>query len=193
MMEIVTSIAKWLVFDSIIGILIVAAAVYFVAAGIKRFVTKFPNPGVLAALVFFAGIFTVPSVPRYQFEKEALSQIEGKEWIGVINKTNWGSLMEPLTWFRAPVGSIFMVMPNSPIEEDRYREILLRYKKEPRIRISDTDCQERTIMYSEPDNEGVYRHTSEKAQPMTKQEINIYCEHDWSKEKEALRAEALKE
>jgi len=119
MKEIVASIAKWLFFDSIIGILVIAAAVYFVATGIKRFIDNFPNPGVLAALVFIAGIFTLPSIPRYQFEKEALSQTDGKEWIRIINKTNLGSLIEPLTWFRAPVGSILMVMKNDPIEENR--------------------------------------------------------------------------
>ena len=193
MKEIVASIAKWLFFDSIIGILVIAAAVYFVATGIKRFIDNFPNPGVLAALVFIAGIFTLPSIPRYQFEKEALSQTDGKEWIRIINKTNLGSLIEPLTWFRAPVGSIFMVMPNDPIEENRYREVLLRYKEEPRIWMADPNCQERTIMRAEPDSKGIFRYISAKPEPMTEQEINIYCEHDWSKETEALRVEALKE
>ena len=191
-MEIITSIAKWLFIESIYGIAVIAAAVYFITFGIKKIIPETPNPGVLAGIAFVIALFTLPSLPRYQFESDSLSQIEGKEWIRVINKTKWGSITEPLTWFHAPVGSIFMVMPNSPIEGG-YREVLLRYEEKPRITMSDPDCTEKTILYSEPDGEGVFRYKTRTAQPMNKQEYSIYCEYDWSKEKEALRAEALKQ
>lgn len=191
-MEIITSITKWLFLESIYGIAVIAAAVYFVAFGINKVIPKSPRPDVLAALAFFIALFTLPSLPRYKFESESLSQIEGKEWIRVIDKTKWGSLTEPLTWFNAPVGSIFMVMPSSPIEGG-FRDVLLRYEEEPRITMSDPDCSDKTILYSEPDSEGVFRYTSRTAQPMNEQEFSIYCEYGWSKEKEALRAEALKQ
>jgi len=191
-MEIITSITKRLFLGSIYGIAVIAAAAYFIAFGIRKIFPKSPNPGVLAAFAFFIALLTLPSLPRYQFEHKSLAQIEGKKWIRVINKTNWGSFTEPLTWFRAPVGSIFMVMPNSPIEGG-YREVFLRYKEEPRIRISEPDCSEKTILYSEPDSEGVFRYTSRSAQPMDEQEYSIYCEYNWSKEEEAFRAEALKQ
>lgn len=191
-MDIIVSIAKWLFLESIYGIAVIAAVVYFMAVGIRKIIPKSPNPGVIAALAFIAVLFTLPSLPRYQFESESLAQIEGKEWIRVINKTNWGSITEPLTWFRSPIGSIFMVMPNSPIEGG-YREVLLRYEEKLRIKMSDPDCSEKTILYSEPDGEGVFRNTSRTSQPMNTQEFNIYCEYDWSKEKEALRVEALKQ
>ncbi|MFQ5674189.1 MAG: hypothetical protein ACE5G9_13990 [Nitrospinales bacterium] len=131
-------------------------------------------------------------MPRYQFEKESLSKIEEKEWIRVINKTNWGSITEPLTWFYAPVGSIFIVMPNGPVEGG-FREILMRYGEDSRVTMSEADGTNHTILYSEPDHEGVFGYTSEKAQAMNEQEISIYCEYDWSKEKEALRAEMLRQ
>ncbi len=191
-MEILTSIVKWLFLDSIYGIAVIAAFVYFVAFGINKIITKGPNPGVLAGLAFLIALFTLPSLPRYQFETESLSQIEGKEWIRVINKTQWGSLTEPLTWFNAPIDSIFMVMPNSPIEGG-FREVLIRYEEEPRITMSDPDCSDKTIHYSEPDSEGVFRYTSRTSQAMNEQEIAIYCEYDWSKENEVRRAEALKQ
>lgn len=191
-MDILVSITKWLFLESIYGIAVIAAVVYFIAVGIKKIIPKSPNPGAIAALAFIAALFTLPSLPRYQFENESLAQIEGKEWIRVINKTNWGSFSEPLTWFRPPIGSIFMVMPNSPIEGG-YREVLLRYEEKLRIKMSDPDCSEKTILYSEPDGEGVFRNTSRTSQPMNTQEFNIYCEYDWSKEKEALRVEALKQ
>lgn len=162
-MEIITSIEKWLFVESIYGIVVIAAAVYFIALGIKKIIPKSPNPGVLAAIAFVIALFTLPSLPRYQFESEALSQIEGKEWIRIINKTKWGSLTEPLTWFHAPVGSIFMVMPNSPIEGG-YREVLLRYEEKPRITMSDPDCSEKTIHYSEPNSEGVFRYKTSSDQ-----------------------------
>ena len=85
-----------------------------------------------------------------------------------------------------------MVMPNSPIEGG-FREILLRYEEDPRITMSDPDCSDKKIFYSEPDSEGVFRYTSKIPQVMNEQEIAIYCDYDWSKEKEALRAEALKQ
>jgi hypothetical protein len=59
--------------------------------------------------------------------------------------------------------------------------------------MSDPDCSEKTILYSEPDSEGVFRYTSKTAQPMSTQEFSIYCEYDWTKENEALMAEALKQ
>ncbi len=112
----------------------------------------------IAVPIFLICLFTLPSIPRYQFEREALSKIEGKDWIRVIDKTKWGSLTEPLTFIKAPVGSIFIVMPNSPIEGG-FREVLMRYKEKPRVRMSDPDCTDHTILYSEPDSNGVFRYT----------------------------------
>lgn len=94
-MEIITSIAKWLFLESIYGIAVIAVVVYFIAVGIKKVIPKSPNPVAVAALAFVAALFTLPSLPRYQFERESLAQIEGKEWIRVISKTNWGSIAEP--------------------------------------------------------------------------------------------------
>ncbi len=184
-MENIISIAKWLFLESIYGIAVITVVIYFLAIGIKKVIPNSPNPAVAGAFVFVATLFTLPSIPRYQFEDESLSKIQEKDWIRVINKTKWGSITEPLTWFRAPIGSIFIVMPNSPMEGG-YREVLLRYEEEPRVTMSDPDCTDNTILYSEPDKQGVFRYTSVEAQPMTEQEVSIYCEYDWSKEKEAL-------
>lgn len=191
-MEAISSIAKWLFLGSIYGIAIIAGSVYFIALAVKKIVPKLPNPIVIAVLVFFVALFILPSIPRYQFEKSSLSQIEGKEWIRIINKTKWGSITEPLTWFHAPVGSIFIVMPNSPIEGG-YREVLMRYEEKPRTRIAEPNCNDQTILYSEPDGQGVFRYSSRKAYPMSEKELSIYCEYDWTKEKEALRNEMLKQ
>lgn len=189
-MEIIESIISWLFLETIYGIGVIAGVVYLLFSGIKKVLPKSPNPAALAALAFFVALFTVPSIPRYQFESESLSQLEGKNWIRVINMTKWGSVTEPLTWFSAPIGSIFMVMPNSPIEGG-YREVLLRYDEEPEISMSNPDCKDKSISYAKPDSEGVFRYTSASAQPMNEQEISIYCDYDWSKEIEALRTAML--
>jgi hypothetical protein len=39
-MEIITSLAKWLFLESIYGIAVIAAAVYFLAVGIKKIIPQ---------------------------------------------------------------------------------------------------------------------------------------------------------
>lgn len=185
-------IIKWLFFDTIYGIIAVAATVYFLAKVAKKTIPVIPNPAIIAVPIFIIGIFTLPSIPRYQFEREALSKIEGKDWIRVINKTKWGSLTEPLTFIKAPIGSIFIVMPSSPIEGG-FREVLMRYKEKIRVRRSLPDCTDNTIMYTVPDSNGVFRYTSDYPKPMSEEELKMYCKDDWTKEKEALRVEMLKQ
>lgn len=191
-MEIILSIINWLFTGSIYGIVIIAAVVYFITLALRKTIPKVPNPYIIATVSFFIALFTMPSIPRYQFEKESLAQIEGKAWMRVVHKTKLGSIAEPLTWIKAPIGSLFIVMPNRSIEGG-YREVLLRYKEKPVIRMADPDCIDKTILYSEPDAEGVFRYTSLKADPMNEDELSIYCKYDWSKEKEALRSEMLKQ
>jgi hypothetical protein len=190
-MEIITSTIKWIFIDSIYGIAIIAAIAYFLAFGIKKIIPKFPKPEFFAGFIFFIALFTIPSIPRYQFEKNALAQIDGKPWIRVINKTKWGDITEPLTWFNAPVGSIFIVMPND-ISIGGFREVLMQYDKEPKVSMSDPDCTDNTIFHSVPDSEGTFRYTSNEAKQMTEKEIKMYCEYNWSLEKQALATEILK-
>ena len=191
-MDTITSIAQWVFLDSIYGIAIIAFAVYFLSLGIKKVIPPFPNPAILGALAFLITLFTLPSLPRYQFEKEVFSQIEGKDWVRVINKTKWSSLIEPLTWFNTPYGSFFIVSPNSPLEGG-FSEVLMQYEREPIMSMSYPECANNTIMHTRPDSEGVYRYTSTKPEAMTEQELTMYCQYDWSKENEALHTEIRKQ
>ena len=191
-MELATSMLSWVAFQSIYGIAAVAAVAYFLAFGLKKISPRLPDPFIPAALVFVLALCTLPSIPRYQFEKDTLADMEGKAWVRVISTTNVGDLTEPLTWFHAPIGSFFLVMPNSPIEGG-FSELLLQYDEEPQIRMTDPDCMDGSILYSAPDKEGVMRYTSMEPQRMSNQEISIYCDFDWSAEIEALRAEFLKD
>jgi hypothetical protein len=132
------------------------------------------------------------STPRYQFERDTMAKIEGKDWVRVVNRTNWGSLTEPLTWLRAPLGSITIIMPSSPIEGD-FRQVTMRYEEEATVSIVEPDCTSLTILYSRPDREGVFRHVTNAPVKMGDKEKKWYCEYDWSKEEEALRKEALRQ
>jgi hypothetical protein len=132
------------------------------------------------------------SLPRYQFERDTLAKIEGKSWIRVVNRTKWGSLTEPLTWFRAPLGSITILMPNSPIE-DGFRQVAMRYEEAPAVAIVEPDCTTSTILYSRPDQKGVFRYATSAPAKMRDDEKKWYCQYDWSTEKEALRREALRQ
>jgi hypothetical protein len=110
----------------------------------------------------------------------------------VVNKTKWGSLTEPLTWIKTPVGSVTIIMPNSPIEGG-YREVVMRYKEEPIISMVEPDCNDLKILYAQADEKGVFRYMTNTANKMNDNERQWYCEYDWSKEKEALRREALRQ
>lgn len=187
-MEIITSIVNWIFSGSIYGVAIIAGAVYLLGLAFKRVIPKVPDPAIFGGLAFVIALLTLPSIPRYQFERQALSLIQGKGWIRVMNKTTWGSMTEPLTWFNAPIGSMYIVMPNNPIEGG-FREVLMRYEEEPQVAMIDPDCADMTIMRSRPDTEGVFRYTSKSPEDMTEKEISLYCEYNWAEEKTALREE----
>lgn len=187
-MEIVISIAKWLFLNSIYGVFVVGFAAYAIALGLRKVTPKAPSPAIIAGVVGVLALFTLPSIPRYQFAREALSQVEGKKWIHIVNETKWGDLTEPLTWFNAPVGSIFAVMPNGPIEGG-FREILLRYEEQPRVTMTEPDCTDHTILRAEAAKDGVFRYTTATPDKMTSQDVSIYCDHDWRSEKDALLEE----
>ncbi len=191
-MEALGAVANWLFFDSIYGVLVLAAITYGVFWAVNCVVPKTPNPVLFAAAVFFLGLFTLPSIPRYQFERKVASQIEGKAWIRVVNRTRWGDLAEPLTLFAAPVGSFTLVMPNDPITGG-YREVLMRYGEEPMVSLVTPYCKDLTVQYSRPDPKGVFRYTTARAQKMTKVERETYCQHDWTPEKKAWHVEWLRQ
>jgi hypothetical protein len=190
-MDALASVVTWLFAKTIYGVAAVAALVYLALRALRKTFPSLPQPAFLAVPVFVIGILTLPSVPRYQFERETLARIEGKGWIRIVNRTNWGSLTEPLTWLRAPLGSITIVMPNSPIEGG-FRQVTMRYEETPVVSIVEPDCADSTISRSRPDQAGVFRYTTATPEKMRDEERKWYCEHDWSTEKETLRKELLR-
>ncbi len=190
-MELLGSILNWLFVHTIYGIAGIAVVTYLLLSGLKKVVPRLPEPAYFGAAVFVVGLITLPSLPRYQFEDRVVSEIEGKTWMRVVNRTKWGSLTEPLTWVRAPIGSLTIVMPNSPIEGG-FREAIVRYEEEEIVSMVDPDCMDFTILYSRPDRRGVFRYTTRSAVKMNDDQKKWYCEYDWSRERQAVLQEALK-
>ncbi len=169
----------------------IAAVIYVVLRALRRRFPHVPAPLVIAAPVFIVGLLTLPSLPRYQCERDTMSQIRGKDWIRVVSATKLGDVTEPLTWIWPPVGSVTLVMPNDPIEADTFRLMIIRYWDKPTVSIVEPDCTALSVTYSRPDSEGVFRiHPRQK---MGDRERQWYCEYDWSRQREALRQEALRQ
>src|SRR2546426_7569267 len=102
-MNLLASVLTWLFVKTIYGVVGVAALVYVALRALRKTFPRLPEPAFIAAPLFLIGLFTLPSLSRYQFELDTLAKIEGKGWIRVVNRAKWGSLTEPLTWFRAPL------------------------------------------------------------------------------------------
>src|SRR4029453_10695150 len=73
---------------------------------------RFPEPALVAGLVFLVGVGTLPSIPRYQFHNEMLKlmlRIEGGA--KVASTSRWRSMTEPLTWVNPPIGAVTLISP----------------------------------------------------------------------------------
>ncbi len=186
------AILKWVFFETIIGSLVVGAVAYGIFWAIKRVFPKAPNPAIMAGPFLLLGILTVPSIPRYLFEQEVFDMTKGSPWIRITNQTKSGDLVAPLTLIKTPISSITMVMPHDPVSLGVFRKIVMRYDEEPMVFFVDPDCEDSTVWYSQPDDEGTVRYSTGKPQDMTEQERETYCAHDWAPEVEALRTEYLR-
>jgi hypothetical protein len=171
---------------SVYGIVGSAALLYWVLGLTKRWATWIPDPTYVVVPLALVAIVTVPSIPRYRFESESLATIDASPWIRVVDKTKWGSLTEPLTLLRTPVGFFHLFMPD-PMEAGNYREIILRYGEDPRVVLSEPDCTDGTVLRAEADGEGTFRYTSTQPMPMDPAEAILFCNSDWSTERAALR------
>jgi len=191
-MEMLTSALNWLFIKTIYGIAGIAVVIYVIMSALKKTIPKLPDPVFIAIPVFLIGLFTVPSIPRYRFEDDVMSKIEGKDWIRVVNKRKIGPLTEPLTLIKTPVGSVTIIIPNSPVEGG-YREVVMRYKEEPIVSMVEPYCNDFTIIYAQPSKGGVFRYLTKYPNKMNDEERKWYCDYDWSKEKEALRRETLRQ
>lgn len=188
-MEILASILNWFFIHTIYGLAAIAGVIYLALKALRKVIPKLPQPEYIVIPLALIGLFTLPSLPRYQFERDVMAKIEGKDWIRVVNQVRVGTFYEPLTWFKPAIGSITIIMPNHPLEGG-FREATMRYGEEEILSWVEPDCTDQTIWYSRPGNEGVVHYVPVR---MSDEQTQRYCEYDWSKEKEALWREMLRQ
>ncbi len=187
-MDFLSATLEWFFVTSIYGGVLIIAAIYLLAKGLKKKVKRFPNPEVIGGIAFLLAVFTMPSIPRYTFERQTLADIEGKDWIRIVETTRWGGIAEPLTWVNTPIGAFHIVTPE--LEANTFRETVLRYDDDHRVRIVTIYCDEREISISMPGAGGVFRYIENgRFAPMNDRDAKVYCNYDWSKEREAAFAE----
>ncbi len=185
------SLLNWLFFHTIYGMLGVAILVYLLFRDLRKTFPRFPEPALVAGLVFLVGVGTLPSIPRYQFQNEMLKlmlRIEDSD--RVASTSRWRSMTEPLTWVNPPIAAVTVISPHTlPPFENRFHEWTMRYGEEPAESLVDADCVRSTIRYTRPDESGILHPVTPSPVKMVARERDWYCEHDWSREKEALLRE----
>jgi len=193
------SLLNWLFFHTIYGMLGVAILVYLLFRDLRKTSPRFPEPALVAGVVFLVGVGTLPSIPRYQFQNEMLKHMLRIENSGRVASTSrWRSMTEPLTWVNPPIGAVTLIWPQSshfvgdgqriglaPFE-NRFYEWTMRYGEKPAESLVDPDCAQSTIRYTRPDESGILHPVTPSPVKMVAREKDWYCEHDWSREKEAL-------
>jgi len=182
------SLLNWLFFHTIYGMLGVAILVYLLIRDLRKTFPRFPGPALLAGLVFLVGVGTLPSIPRYQFHNEMLKLMLRTEGSSgrVASTSRWRSMTEPLTWVNPPIGAVTVIWPQMwPRFENRFFESTRRYGEQWAESVVDADCVQSTIRYTRPDESGILRPVTPSPVKMVAREKDWYCEHDWSREKEA--------
>ena len=182
------AVLKWIFIDTIYGVAAISSLTYAIFWAIKQVAPKAPSPIIVASAIGFLGLLIVPSLPRYLFQRDLLSQLEEQPWIRLTQQTRWGDLTEPLTWIWTPISAATLVMPNEPTIGG-FTRVTARYGEKPIVEMADPDCDDFTIEYAAPDREGFFRIGESK--PITDQERQTYCFDDWTAEREALRTEIL--
>ena len=197
------SLLNWLFFHTIYGMLGVAILVYLLFRDLRKTFPRFPEPALVAGLVFLVGAGTLPSIPRFQFHNEMLKlmpQIEGSG--RVASTSSWRSMTEPLTWVNPPIGEVTLIWPQFHVVRDGQRissahlenhfiEWTLRYGEERAESLVEIDCVQSTIRYTRPDKSGIgiLRPVMPSPVKMVAREKDWYCAHERSREKGSPSAE----
>ena len=185
--------------QNIYGIALLLLPIYGIFWLLKRFVPRSPNPLGIVVILGFIGLSTLPSIPRYIFEKEILVKLDENKSLKLIKSAHWGAIEEPLTWFKAPIGSFYIVGPSGMLgtyykkdsSENSFRTFLFRYEEDPVVLLVDATCKERTLHISSPDEKGVYRYLTLNEETMSDLQIKAYCEEDYTEQMNTLREQIL--
>ena len=174
--------------NNIYGFIPIIGTIYGFFFILKKVFKKLPNPLIFAGLSFFICIFTIPSIPRYNFENNVLLKYKNAGEFKLVNSSKWGALVEPVTLFKTPIGFFHYVSPVTHSswknfnenEEREFRSHIYRYSEPTRTQIINVHCSDMLISISEPIG-GVYKYLvfNEK---MNDNQKKIYCKTNFQNE-----------
>lgn len=173
------AVIEWFFTETIYGPVALALPIYGLAFMVKKITRRAPQPFVVAVLGFLLLLATLPSYSRFKFERDVLAILDRSPHARIVATARYGNVLEPITWFYAPMGFVHAVSPNSPLEGGGFRRVIWRYGEEPTVTEEEPDCEDFTILIAAPDSEGTLRYTTAEAQPMSPQDRELFCETDW--------------
>jgi hypothetical protein len=179
-------VLEWFLTGSIYGIALIAALAGAVAFVLSKLTQISINHFAVGVVVFVALLFTLPTYPRYKFDRDIQSNLLNAAHVHVINKTYWGAITEPVTWFMDFIGSVNLVYPEGVLSGNSFRHVVMRYEEEPRVYAVTPTCNEKRKDVAEPDAKGVFRWTGWNKK-MTDEDFQLYCVKNWDIEKQAVR------
>ena len=193
------SLLNWLFFHTIYGMLGVAILVYLLFRDLRKTFPRFPEPALVAGLVFLVGAGTLPSIPRYQFHNEMVkltARSDDRDRVSRVASTSrWRSMTEPLTWVNPPIDAVTLVSPQTFHQrtgvapfENWFHESTILYGEKWADSLVYADCVQSTIRYVRADESGFLRPVTASPVKMGARERDLYCEHDWAREKKAGEA-----
>jgi energy-coupling factor transporter transmembrane protein EcfT len=172
---------------SLYGFLPILAVVYAVFFVLRKAFKKLPDPGVFVALAFFIGIATIPSIPRYTFEKEVLSYYKNLDEFKLVDSAKWGALVEPLTLIKTPTGFFHFVGPLDfyPFvfglnNQRQFLSMIHRYEEPTVSQVVHADCSDMTYWLAEP-GQSIVKEQSSYEKMNNNQKIS-FCETDYARQ-----------
>jgi len=182
---------EWIMYESIYGVILITAIAVYSAIGLRKVFPIISEKFVAAFsfLVFIISLFTLSSVPMYQFEGKVIRDISDKPWFRIIDRKTTSSLLTPITIFIPPVTTILISRPSVTFGYGSFIETLLIQDGVEMVelgRLVRINCQEKSIALSLflPLGEPIKESTSGKKK-MTVSDNNNYCLYDWAKEEAA--------
>lgn len=154
--------------------------------------------GAIMFIVFVFSLFTLGSVPLYLFDKNVEKHIrEVPEWVDVTSKETTSDIFLPLTLFYPPITGVFLTGPSD--EGVLTKNQFVQYILEPNgLKIKKTGrlitvlCASNEIELPPKWSEaGEVFYAYSRTVPISQKNFQIYCERDWSQERELLRQQIL--
>jgi hypothetical protein len=201
--------------DNIYGFIPILAIVYGIFFLVKKLFSRFPDPLIFVVLTFFIGLFTLPSLPRYFFEEETIERYKNRSEWRLVNITRNGAIIEPLTWFNAPIGHFNFVtpIPNALYDFNSGSHSFLletvNFERGVTKEIASVDCASKKIIYASRDGEFLpfldvwgndtgYKYRTKDYQEMDKYnfpyedyDYKTYCQTDYSNNYKIFRCKRL--